>query len=74
MKNFFEIGVKWCYSVTKLKYIVISTFLERNLVTVGVLQGVTSVTKSLDLLKIFFLNKNTFIIKTGTNEKKKVTI
>ena len=51
-----------------------STFLERNLVTVGVLQGVTSVTKSLDLLKIFFLNKNTFIIKTGTNEKKKVTI
>ena len=64
MKNFFEIGVKWCYSVTKLNYIVISTFLERNLVTVGVLQGVTSVTKSLDLLKIFFLNKNTFIIKT----------
>ena len=74
MKNFFEIGVKWCYSVTKLNYIVISTFLERNLVTVGVLQGVTSVTKSLALLKIFFLNKNTFIIKTGTNEKKKVTI
>ena len=74
MKNFFEIGVKWCYSVTKLNYIVISTFLERNLVTVGVLQGVTSVTKSLDLLKIFFLNKNTFIIKTRTNEKKKVTI
>ena len=74
MKNFFEIGVKWCYIVTKLNYIVISTFLERNLVTVGVLQGVTSVTKSLDLLKIFFLNKNTFIIKTGTNEKKKVTI
>ena len=74
MKNFFEIGVKWCYSVTKLNYIVISTFLERNLVTVGVLQGVTSVTKSLDLLKIFFLNKNTFIIKTETNEKKKVTI
>ena len=71
MKNFFEIGVKWCYSVTKLNYIVISTFLERNLVTVGVLQGVT---KSLDLLKIFFLNKNTFIIKNGTNEKKKVTI
>ena len=55
MKNFFEIGVKWCYSVTKLNYIVISTFLERNLVTLGVLQGVTSVTKSLDLLKIFFL-------------------
>ena len=74
MKNFFEIGVKWCYSVTKLNYIVISTFLERNLVTLGVLQGVTSVTKSLDLLKIFFVNKNTFIIKTGTNEKKKITI
>jgi len=74
MKNFFEIGVKWCYSVTKLNYIVISTFLERNLVTLGVLQGVTSVTKSLDLLKIFFLNKNTFNIKTRTNEKKKVTI
>ena len=74
MKNFFQTGVKWCYSVTKLNYIVISTFLERNLVTVGVLQGVTSVTKSLDLLKIFFPNKNTFIIKTGTNEKKKVTI
>ena len=74
MKNFFEIGVKWCYSVTKLNYIVISTFLERNLVTLGVLQGVTSVTKSLDLLKIFFLNKNTLIIKTGTNEKKKVKI
>ena len=74
MKNFFEIGVKWCYSVTKLNYIVISTFLERNLVTLGVLQGVTSVTKSLDLLKIFFLNKNTFNIKTRTNEKKKVTM
>tara|TARA_B100000424_G_C22824930_1_gene441022 strand:- start:599 stop:823 length:225 start_codon:yes stop_codon:yes gene_type:complete len=74
MKNFFEIGVKWCYSVTKLNYIVISTFLEQNLVTLGVLQGVTSVTKSLDLLKIFFLNKNTFNIKTRTNEKKKVTI
>ena len=74
MKNFFEIGVKWCYSVTKLNYIVISTLLEQILVTVRVLQGVTSVTKSLDLLKIFFLNKNTFIIKTGTNEKKKVTI
>ena len=74
MKNFFEIGVKWCYSVTKLNYIVISPFLEQNLVTLGVLQGVTSVTKSLDLLKIFFLNKNTFNIKTRTNEKKKVTI
>ena len=74
MKIFFEIGVKWCYSVTKLNYIVISTLLEQILVSVRVLQGVTSVTKSLDLLKIFFLNKNTFIIKTGTNEKKKVTI
>tara|TARA_R100000654_G_scaffold2265_1_gene8373 strand:- start:1552 stop:1776 length:225 start_codon:yes stop_codon:yes gene_type:complete len=74
MKNFFEIGVKWCYSVTKLNYIVISTLLEQILVTLRVLQGVTSVTKSLDLLKIFFLNKNTFIIKTGTNEKKKITI
>ena len=74
MKNFFQIGVKWCYSVTKLNYIVISTLLEQILVTLRVLQGVTSVTKSLDLLKIFFLNKNTFIIKTGTNEKKKVTI
>ena len=74
MKNFFQTGVKWCYSVTKLNYIVISTLLEQILVTVRVLQGVTSVTKSLDLLKIFFLNKNTFIIKTGTNEKKKVTI
>ena len=74
MKNFFQIGVKRCYSVTKLNYIVISTLLEQILVTLRVLQGVTSVTKSLDLLKIFFLNKNTFIIKTGTNEKKKVTI
>ena len=74
MKNFFQTGVKWCYSVTKLNYIVISTLLEQILVTLRVLQGVTSVTKSLDLLKIFFLNKNTFIIKTGTNEKKKVTI
>ena len=74
MKIFFEIGLKWCYSVTKLNYIVISTLLEQILVTVRVLQGVTSVTKSLDLLIIFFLNKNTFIIKTGTNVKKKVTI
>mgnify|MGYP003122393041 CR=1 len=46
MKNFFQIGVKRCYSVTKLKYIVISTLLEQNLVTLRVLQGVTSVTKS----------------------------
>ena len=46
MKNFFQTGVKWCYSVTKLKYIVISTLLEQNLVTLRVLQGVTSVTKS----------------------------
>ena len=74
MKNFFEIGVKWCYSVTKLNYIVISTFLERNLVTVGVLQGVTSVTKSLDLLKILFGNKIVINVKNKSNEKKKVTI
>ena len=46
MKNFFQTGVKWCYSVTKLNYIVISTLLEQNLVTLRVLQGVTSVTKS----------------------------
>ena len=46
MKNIFQIGVKWCYSVTKLNYIVISTLLEQILVTVRVLQGVTSVTKS----------------------------
>ena len=74
MKNFFEIGVKWCYSVTKLNYIVISTFLERNLVTVGVLQGVTSVTKSLDQLKIYFQNKIVINVKNKSNEKKKVTI
>ena len=47
MKNFFQTGVKWC-CVTKLNYIVISTFLEQILVTLWVLQGVTSVTKSLD--------------------------
>ena len=74
MKNFFEIGVKWCYSVTKLNYIVISTFLEQNLVTVGVLQGVTSVTKSLDQLKIYFQNKIVINVKNKSNEKKKVTI
>ena len=33
MKNFFQIGVKRCYSVTKLNYIVISTLLEQILVT-----------------------------------------
>ena len=74
MKNFFEIGVKWCYSVTKLNYIVISTFLEQILVTVGVLQGVTSVTKSLDQLKIYFQNKIVINVKNKSNEKKKVTI
>ena len=74
MKNFFEIGVKWCYSVTKLNYIVISTLLEQNLVTVGVLQGVTSVTKSLDQLKIYFQNKIVINVKNKSNEKKKVTI
>ena len=63
MKNFFQIGVKWCYSVTKLNYIVISTLLEQILVTLRVLQGVTSVTKSLDLLKIFFVNKNCYYYK-----------
>ena len=69
MKIFFQIGVKWCYSVTKLKYIVISTLLEQNLVTVGVLQGVTSVTKSQDLLKIFFGIKNVIFVKNKSNEK-----
>ena len=69
MKNFFQTGVKWCYSVTKLKYIVISTLLEQNLVTVGVLQGVTSVTKSQDLLKIFFEIKNVILVKNKSNEK-----
>ena len=69
MKNFFQIGVKRCYSVTKLKYIVISTLLEQNLVTLGVLQGVTSVTKSQDLSKQFSRFKINLNIKTGTNEK-----
>ena len=71
MKNFFQTGVKWCYSVTKLKYIVISTLLEQNLVTPRVLQGVTSVTKSLDLLKILFGNKIVINVKNKSNEKKK---
>ena len=74
MKNFFQIGVKRCYSVTKSKYIVISTLLEQNLVTLGVLQGVTSVTKSLDLLKILFGNKIVINVKNKSNEKKKITI
>ena len=74
MKNFFQTGVKWCYSVTKLKYIDISTLLEQNLVTVGVLQGVTSVTKSLDQLKIYFQNKIVINVKNKSNEKKKVTV
>ncbi len=74
MKNFFQTGVKWCYSVTKLKYIVISTLLEQNLVTLRVLQGVTSVTKSLDLLKILFGNKIVINVKNKSNEKKKITI
>ena len=69
MKNFFQIGVKRCYSVTKLKYIVISTLLEQNLVTLRVLQGVTSVTKSLDLLKILLQIKNVIIVKNSSNEK-----
>jgi hypothetical protein len=69
MKNFFQIGVKRCYSVTKLKYIVISTLLEQNLVTPGVLQGVTSVTKSLDLSKILLQIKNVIIVKNSSNEK-----
>ena len=69
MKNFFQIGVKWCYSVTKLKYIVISTLLEQNLVTPRVLQGVTSVTKSLDLSKILLQIKNVIIVKNSSNEK-----
>jgi len=69
MKNFFQIGVKRCYSVTKLKYIVISTLLEQNLVTPRVLQGVTSVTKSLDLLKILLQIKNIIIVKNSSNEK-----
>ena len=71
MKNFFQTGVKWCYSVTKSKYIVISTLLEQNLVTLRVLQGVTSVTKSLDLLKILFGNKIVINVKNKSNEKKK---
>ena len=74
MKNFFQTGVKWCYSVTKLKYIVISTLLEQILVTLRVLQGVTSVTKSLDLLKILFGNKIVINVKNKSNEKKKSTI
>ena len=74
MKKFFQIGVKWCYSVTKLNYIVISTLLEQILVTVRVLQGVTSVTKSLDLLKILFGNKIVINVKNKSNEKKKITI
>ena len=69
MKNFFQTGVKWCYSVTKLKYIVISTLLEQNLVTPRVLQGVTSVTKSLDLSKILLQIKNVIIVKNSSNEK-----
>ena len=74
MKNIFQIGVKWCYSVTKLNYIVISTLLEQILVTVRVLQGVTSVTKSLDLLKILFGNKIVINVKNKSNEEKKITI
>ena len=74
MKIFFQIGVKRCYSVTKLKYIVISTLLEQIFVTLRVLQGVTSVTKSLDLLKILFGNKIVINVKNKSNEKKKVTI
>ena len=74
MKNFFQIGVKRCYSVTKSKYIVISTLLEQIFVTLGVLQGVTSVTKSLDLLKILFGNKIVINVKNKSNEKKKITI
>ena len=74
MKKFFQIGVKWCYSVTKLNCIVISTLLEQILVTVRVLQGVTSVTKSLDLLKILFGNKIVINVKNKSNEKKKITI
>ena len=74
MKKFFQIGVKWCYSVTKLKYIVLSTLLEQILVTLRVLQGVTSVTKSLDLLKILFGNKIVINVKNKSNEKKKITI
>ena len=69
MKNFFQIGVKRCYSVTKLKYIVISTLLEQNLVTPRVLQGVTSVTKSVDLSKILLQIKNVIIVKNSSNEK-----
>ena len=69
MKNFFQIGVKRCYSVTKLKYIIISTLLKQNLVTPRVLQGVTSVTKSLDLSKILLQIKNTIIVKNNSNEK-----
>ena len=69
MKNFFQIGVKRCYSVTKLKYIVISTLLEQNPVTPRVLQGVTSVTKSLDLSKILLQIKNVIIVKNSSNEK-----
>ena len=74
MKNFFQTGVKWCYSVTKLKYIVISTLLEQILVTLRVLQGVTSVTKSLNLLKILFGNKIVINVNNKSNEKKKITI
>ena len=74
MKNFFQTGVKRCYSVTKLNYIVISTLLEQILVTLRVLQGVTSVTKSLDLLKILFGNKIVINVKNKSNEKKKITI
>ena len=69
MKNFFQIGVKRCYSVTKLKNIDISTLLEQIFVTLGVLQGVTSVTNSQDLSKQFSRFKINLNIKTGTNEE-----
>ena len=38
----------------------------------SVLQGVTSVTKSLDLLKILFGNKIVINVKNKSNEKKKL--
>ena len=52
MKKFFEIDKKSRYTVTKSKYIDISTLLGQFFVTVGVLQGVTSVTNSLLGLKL----------------------
>jgi hypothetical protein len=49
--------------VTKSNYIDISTLLGQNTVTEGCDRGVTAVTKSLDLLKTFAINKKLINIK-----------